>query len=307
MFQFVLYRVLQAVPVLFVIITMTFFMARLAPGGPFTQERTLAPQVLDAMNEKYGLNDPWHIQYFRYLGSLMKGDLGPSFSSPGRSVNEVIANKIPVSIELGSLALIFSLVLGVPCGMIAALQRNRPLDYVPMTAAMIGICLPTFVLGPLLSLCFGVWLGWFNVSGWFDFSDRVLPAVTLGLPYAAYIARLTRGSMLGVLSLDYIRTARAKGVPERKVILKHAIRGGMTPVISYLGPAFAGLLAGSFVVEKIFVIPGLGSAFVEGAINRDYTLVMGTVIFYSVLLLVMNIVVDFVLVLLNPRLKFETA
>ena len=307
MFPFILKRILQSIPVLLVIITITFFMARLAPGGPFTQERTISPEILEAMNEQYGLNDSWPIQYFRYLGSLLRGDLGPSFSSPGRTVNEMIADKIPVSLELGVLALLFALLVGIPIGLIAAVMKNSPLDYVPMTTAMVGICLPAFVLGPLLALIFGVWLGWFNVSGWFGPSDRILPAVTLGLPYAAYIARLTRGSMLEVLSLDYIRTARAKGVQEWKIILKHAIKGGITPVISYLGPAFAGLLAGSFVVETIFVIPGLGRAFVESALNRDYTLVMGTVIFYAVILLLMNIVVDVILVILDPKLEFESA
>ena len=307
MFKFIFNRFLQAIPVLFIIITMTFFMARLAPGGPFTQERNVAPEILEAMNEQYGLNDPWMVQYAKYLGSLMKGDLGPSFSSPGRSVNEIIAEKVPVSLQLGSLALAFSLLIGIPIGLLAAVMKNTPADYVPMTGAMVGICLPTFVVGPLLALIFGIWLGWFNVSGWFSFQDKILPAITLGLAYAAYIARLTRGGMLEILSQDYIRTARAKGVPEWKVVMKHAIKGGITPVVSYLGPAFAGLLAGSFVVETIFVIPGLGRAFVESALNRDYTLVMGTVIFYAVLLIFMNMVVDVIQVLLNPKLKFEEA
>ncbi len=307
MFKFICNRLLQAIPVLIIIITMTFFMARLAPGGPFTQERNVSPEILEAMNEQYGLNDPWMVQYVRYLGSLLKGDLGPSFSSPGRTVNEIIADKIPVSLELGLLALTFALLVGIPVGLLAAVMKNSPADYIPMTGAMIGICLPTFVLGPLLALTFGIWLGWFNVSGWFSPSDRILPAITLALPYAAYIARLTRGGMLEILSQDYIRTARAKGVPEWKVVMKHAIKGGITPVVSYLGPAFAGLLAGSFVVETIFVIPGLGRAFVESALNRDYTLVMGTVIFYAVLLLIMNLLVDIVQVLLNPKLKFEEA
>ncbi len=328
MFRFILNRFLQAIPVLFVIITMTFFMARMAPGGPFTQERNVQPEIIEAMEEQYGLNDPILVQFGRYLRGIAPKrfapwriaedgyvnlhaafgiDFGPSYTSPGRTVNEIIGEKVPVSLQLGAIALLFALCVGMPAGMLAAVKRNTPLDYIPMTSAMVGICLPTFVVGPILALTFGIWLGWFNVSGWFGWQDRILPAVTLGLAYAAYIARLTRGGMLEILSQDYIRTARAKGVSEAAVVFKHAIKGGIAPVLSYLGPAFAGLLSGSFVVETIFVIPGLGRAFVESALNRDYTLVMGTVIFYGALLVLMNMIVDIVQVLLNPKLKFESA
>lgn len=327
MLKFVLFRFLQAIPVLLVIITLTFFMARLAPGGPFDQERNVDPVIKQAMEAQYGLDDPLPVQYGRYLWKALPKkflphkffragggidleaafgmDFGPSFSSPGRSVGEIMADKIPVSLELGGWALIIALSLGVPVGMLAALRQNTTLDYLPMTGAMVGICLPTFVVGPLLVLIFGIHLQWFDVFGWNDPRDRVLPALTLGLAYAAYIARLTRGGMLEILSQDFIRTARAKGVSERAVVLKHSLKGGLAPVVSFLGPAFAGLLSGSFVVENIFTIPGLGRAFVESATNRDYTLVMGTVIFYATLLVLMNLLVDVIQVLLNPKLKFQ--
>lgn len=327
MLKFICIRFLQAIPVLWIIITVTFFMARLAPGGPFDDERNVSQAIKDAMEAQYGLNDPLPIQYLRYLRDaapkrfmphrLLTGrgldlkaafgmDFGPSFSSPGNTVNQIMADKIPVSLELGAWALLFALCLGIPVGMLAAFKQNHPLDYVPMTGAMIGICLPTFVVGPLLVLIFGIHLQWFDVFGWNHPRDRVLPALTLGLAYAAYIARLTRGGMLEILSQDFIRTARAKGVSEPRVVLRHAIKGGLAPVVSYLGPAFAGLLSGSFVVENIFTIPGLGRAFVESALNRDYTLVMGTVIFYATLLILMNLIVDCLQVLLNPKLKFES-
>jgi len=327
MSRFILIRFLQAIPVLLLIITLTFFMARLAPGGPFDEERNVSDSIKEAMQRQYGLDEPLLVQYRRYLWKALpkkfmphrlfsdeRGlnleeafgmDFGPSFSSPGKSVNEVIADKIPVSLELGAWALFFALILGIPTGMIAGLKQNTPLDHIPMTGAMIGICLPTFVIGPLLVLLFSIHFQWFDVFGWNNLRDRVLPALTLGLAYAAYIARLTRGGMLEILSQDFIRTARAKGVSETMVVLKHSIKGGLAPVISFLGPAFAGLLSGSFVVENIFTIPGLGRAFVESALNRDYTLVMGTVIFYAGLLVLMNLLVDIIQVLLNPKLKFE--
>ncbi len=327
MFRFIAFRFLQAIPVLLVIITLTFFMARLAPGGPFDQERNVDPAIKAAMEAQYGLDDPLLVQYARYLwGTLPKKfapsklfqpgggvdleaafgmNFGPSFSSPGRSVGDIMADKIPVSLELGAIALVIALCLGIPVGMLAGLKQNTTLDYVPMTAAMVGICLPTFVVGPLLVLLFGIQLQWFDVFGWNDPRDRVLPALTLGLAYTAYIARLTRGGMLEILSQDFIRTARAKGASESSVVLRHALKGGLAPAVSFLGPAFAGLLSGSFVVENIFTIPGLGRAFVESATNRDYTLVMGTVIFYASLLVLMNLLVDVLQVLLNPRLKFQ--
>lgn len=306
MFKFILYRVLQSIPVLFIIVTLTFVMVRSVPGGPFTQERQVSPQIIERMNEYYGLNDPLPVQYVNYLKNVvLRFDLGPSFRSEGRTVNEMIGESWPVSAQLGALAIVIAFGLGVPAGLIAAIRRNTALDYVPMSAAMVGICLPTFVVGPLLALIFGLHLQWFNVSGWFSWQDRILPALTLGLYYAAYFARLTRGGMLEILNQDFIRTARAKGVSETAVIFKHALKGGLLPVVTFLGPAIAGLLSGSFVVEMVFQIPGLGRHFVNSALNRDYSLVLGTVLFYAVLIIVMNLIADIVQVILNPKLRFE--
>ena len=220
-------------------------------------------------------------------------------------MNQILANSFPVSLELGAWALLIALGLGLPVGILAAVFRNTAADYIPMSLAMIGICLPTFVLGPILALVFGVWLGWFNVSGWFVTADRVLPAFTIGLVYAALIARITRGGMLEVLNQDFIRTAVAKGVPFPRIVLVHTLKGGLLPVVSFLGPALAGIISGSFVVETIFQIPGMGREFVSSAFDRDYTLVLGTVILYAVLITTANLLVDVVQVILNPRLRFE--
>ena len=235
----------------------------------------------------------------------MRGDFGPSFKYSNRTVNEIIAQKLPVSLELGGLALLVAILVGVPLGILAAVRRNTGLDYLASSVGMLGICVPTFVLGPLLVLFFAIHLGWINASGWYEWSDRVLPALTLGFVYAAYLMRLTRGGMLEVLNQDYIRTARAKGASEMRIVLRHALRGGLLPVVSFLGPAIAGVLTGSFVIETIFQIPGLGREFVNSAFNRDYTLVLGTVILYASLIVLCNLVVDVVQVWLNPRLKFE--
>jgi len=305
MFKFIFNRLLQAIPVLFIIIAMTFFMVRAAPGGPFSQERKVSEAIIERMNEHYGLNDPLHIQFFNYLGNVLKGDLGYSFKHEGRTVNEMILESFPVSMQLGLLAMLVALGLGIPAGILASVKKNTLWDYVPMSGAMVGICLPTFVLGPILALIFGLWLGWFNVSGWFTWSDRVLPAFTLGLAYAAYIARLTRGGMLEIMHQDYIRTARSKGLKESIIVWKHALKGGLLPVVSFMGPALAGIIAGSFVVETIFQIPGLGRHFVNAALSRDYTMVLGTVLFYAFLIIIANLVVDIIQVMLNPRLKYE--
>jgi len=305
MLRFIARRLLETVPVLFIIITATFFMIRFVPGGPFTSEKAVTPEILRNLEAHYGLDKPLHRQYLDYLGSLLRGDFGPSFKYPNRTVNEIIADKLPVSLELGLLSLAVALGLGLPLGIVAAVRRNTIFDYLCSSAAMTGICVPTFVLGPLLVLVFAIHLGWFNASGWYLPADRVLPAATLGLVYAAYIARLTRGGMLEVLHQDYIRTARAKGASELRVIFRHALRGGLLPVVSFLGPAIAGILTGSFVIETIFQIPGLGREFVNSAFNRDYTLVLGTVILYAGLIILLNLVVDVIQVWLNPKLKFE--
>jgi oligopeptide transport system permease protein len=305
MLRFIARRLLQVIPVLFVIITATFFMVRFVPGGPFTAEKAVPPEILHNLEAHYGLDQPLWRQYVTYLGQVLRGDLGPSFKYSNRSVNEIIAEKLPISLELGGWALLVALALGLPLGTLAAVRHNTALDYACSACGMIGICVPTFVLGPLLALAFGISLRWFNVSGWYGPADRVLPSLTLGFVYAAYVMRLTRGGLLEVLHQDYIRTARAKGASEFRVVFRHALRGGLLPVVSFLGPAVAGILTGSFVIETIFQIPGLGREFVNSAFNRDYTLVLGTVILYAVLLVVMNLLVDIAQVWLNPRLKFE--
>lgn len=303
MIAFVCKRLLQAVPVLLAIVTITFFMVRLAPGDPFSDEKQIPAEVQANLRAHYGFDKPLVVQYFRYLGQLLHGDLGPSYKHVGRSVNEIIAAAFPVSLELGLYALGVALLLGLLAGTVAALRRNTVWDYAPMAATMIGICLPTFVLGPLLALVFGLWLGWVNPLGWETWSDRILPALTLGLYTAAYVARLTRGSMVEIMAKDFIRTARAKGLSEAAVVLKHGLRGGVLPVVSYLGPAAAGLISGSFVVETVFFVPGLGRFFVAAAFNRDYSMVLGTVLFYALLIVLFNLAVDIVQALLNPRLR----
>lgn len=306
MFKFIARRLVQSVLVIFIIVTVTFFMVRFAPGDPFSAERKMPEHIKERLMAHYGLDQPLLVQYGNYLGQLVQGDLGPSFTET-RSVNQILAATFPVSLELGGWALLIALGLGLPIGIVAAVYRNTLADYIPMSMAMIGICLPTFVLGPILALIFGVWLGWFNVSGWFVPADRVLPALTIGLVYAAVIARITRGGMLEVLSQDFIRTATAKGVPFWRVILFHTLKGGLLPVVSFLGPALAGIISGSFVVETIFQIPGMGREFVSSAFDRDYTLVLGTVILYALLITAANLLVDVVQVVLNPRLRFENS
>jgi oligopeptide transport system permease protein len=302
--RFVVVRLLQAIPVLFAVATLTFFMLKLAPGGPFSAEKNTTPEIQRQIEEHYGLNKPLFHQYLTYLGNVVRGDLGPSFKYPNRTVNELIGQAFPVSAELGFWSLLVALGLGLTAGIVASLRPNSITDYIPSGVAMIGICLPIFVLGPLLVLVFALKLQWVRVAGWDDWIDRILPALTLGGFYAAYIARLTRGGMLEVLSQDFIRTARAKGASPRRVILKHALRGGLIPVINYLGPTVAGLLTGSFVVETIFQIPGLGRYFVTAAFNRDYTMVVGTVLFYAAFIVFFNLLVDLILIRMNPKLRF---
>ncbi len=305
MLRFIARRILQTIPVLLAIYTLTFFMLRLAPGGPFSRERNVTPEVLRSLEERYGLNKPLWQQYFVELGKAVRGDLGTSYKIPGQTVNGLIATSFPVSLELGAYALAIALTLGMISGAIAATRKNTLLDYAPMSLAMIGICLPTFVMGPLLVLLFALTLHWFDATGWDSWSDRVLPALTLGLYYSAYIARLSRGGMLEILNQDFIRTARAKGASSVRILFKHALRGGVLPVVSFLGPAAAGLITGSFVVETIFAIPGLGQFFIKAALNRDYTLVLGTVLFYATLIVVFNLLVDVVQAWLNPRVRLE--
>tara|TARA_B100001765_G_scaffold213517_1_gene179523 strand:- start:1862 stop:2779 length:918 start_codon:yes stop_codon:yes gene_type:complete len=303
-FELILRRLGAAVPVLLVVITLTFFMVHSAPGGPFDEEKAVSPEVLVKLNEKYNLNEPLWKQYFDYLGGVLQGDFGPSFRYPSRSVTELISTGLPITFELAIYAILFALMLGVIAGVISSLKQNTAYDYIPMTIAMAGICIPSIVLGPSLTLIFGIWLQWLPVTGWGDMTgDKILPTITLGTAYAAYCARLTRGGMLEVLNQDFIRTARAKGLSEFRVVVVHALKGGLTPVIAFLGPAMAGLLAGSFVVETIFGIPGLGRFYVEAAFNRDYTMILGTSIFFSCLIISFNLLSDLVAASLNPRLR----
>lgn len=307
MLKFLIKRILAAVPVLLLVILITFLLIRIAPGGPFDRERQASPEVIENLNKRYNLDDPVIVQFFNYLGNLVQGDFGPSFKYPNRSVTEIISNGIPITAELGFYALMVAIGIGVVSGVIAALRPNTAQDYIPMSLSMIGICLPAFVLGPILVLIFGIHLGWLPVSGWgYQTYDKVLPSITLGAAYAAYMARLTRGGMLEVLSQDYIRTAIAKGLPKWKVVLHHALRGGLAPVITFAGPAAAGLLSGSFVVESIFQIPGMGQFYLQAAFNRDYTMILGTTIFFASLIVVFNLIADVLLVWLNPRLRHST-
>ena len=306
MLRFILSRLLQAIPVIFIVITATFFLVRAAPGGPFDAEKVVLPEVKRALEAQYKLDLPLHEQYFAYLGDLTRGELGPSFKYPGRSVNEILFSGLPVTAELGFYALLIALLIGVTAGVFASLKPNTRQDYIPMSLAMIGICMPSFLLGPLLVLVFGIYMEWLPISGWGAIpGDKILPSITLGAAYAAYVARLSRAGMLEILSQDFIRTARAKGLPEWLVVTKHALRGGLIPVVAFLGPAFAGLLAGSFVVETIFQIPGLGRFYVQAAFNRDYTMILGTTVFLSTLIVLFNLVSDVAAAWLNPRLRSQ--
>jgi oligopeptide transport system permease protein len=305
MLRFIARRFIETIVVLYIVATATFFMMHRVPGGPFDTEKALSPDVRARLEAHYGMDKPLFQQYLLQMKNLLKGDLGPSIRYPGRTVNEIIADSFPVSLELGSESLLVALVLGLTAGMIASLKKNSASDYIPMALAMAGICLPTFVLGPLLISAFALHLDTFNAAGWFFPRDRVLPALTLGAYYAAYVARLGRGGFLEILNQDYIRTARAKGASGARVLFKHALRGGILPVVSFLGPAVAGLLTGSFVVETIFGIPGLGRFFVTAVSNRDPCMVIGTSLFYACFVVVLNLMADILLVWLNPKLRFE--
>ena len=304
MLSLILRRIGIAIPVLLTVVTLTFLMVHSAPGGPFDEEKAVSPEVLIKLNEKYNLDQPLSAQYFDYLSGILVGDFGPSFRYPGRSVTELISIGLPVTFELALYSILFALAVGLLAGILGALKPNTPLDYIPMSTAMIGICIPSIILGPSLILIFGIWLEWVPVSGWgYMPGDKLLPTLTLGTAYAAYCARLTRGGMLEILNQDFIRTARAKGLSETRVVVVHALRGGLTPVIAFLGPAMAGLLAGAFVVETIFGIPGLGRFYVEAAFNRDYTMILGSSIFFSFLIIFFNLISDLIAAALNPKLR----
>jgi oligopeptide transport system permease protein len=289
--------------VLLALMTLTFFLVRLAPGGPFSSERNLPPGVEQSLNAKFGLDRPWTTQYVMTMKSLLRGDFGPSLKHQDRSVNEMIATHLPPSLVLGLVSIVLAFGVGVTVGIVAALRANTWLDYAGMGLTVLGISLPLFVFGPLLQLVFSMHWGLLPVAGYGTIPHLVLPALTLSLPFAARFARLMRAGMLETLSEDFIRTARSKGVSEWGVVLRHALPGAILPVVSFLGPAVASIITGSLVVEKIFGVPGLGREFVESAMNRDYTLVMGTTLVYGFFIVVCNVVSDFIQAMLDPRVR----
>ncbi len=304
MLHFALRRLFSAVPTLFLIVTLAFFLVRWAPGGPFDRERPIPPEIAANLNASFHLDEPLWRQYLHYLANLLHGDFGPSFKYQDYSVTELIWQGFPVSLQLGASAMLIAVLLGLAMGVFAALRRNHWMDYFVMSTAMLGIVIPNFVMAPVLGLIFGVYLHWLPVGGWGDeLRYRILPVIALSLPQVAYIARLTRASLIEVLHSAYIRTARAKGLPLRKILLQHAARPTLLPVISYLGPATAAIVTGSVVIEQIFGIPGIGRYFVQGALNRDYTLVMGVVVFYAVLIILLNLLVDLLYAWLDPRIR----
>jgi oligopeptide transport system permease protein len=305
MFRFIGRRLLVAIPTLFLVITLAFFMMRAAPGSPFDSDRKLTPEIERNVMAKYGMNKPLGQQYADYLMGVARGDLGPSLKYKDKTVLQILKENAPVSIKLGLSAIVLAGIVGVSLGVIAAMRQNRSVDYAAMTVAVLGVCIPTFVTAPLLVLVFASKLGWLPSAGWNDgaLANLVLPVIVLALPQIAIISRLTRAGMIEVLRSNYIRTARAKGLPESRIVTRHALRAAILPLVSYLGPACAGLLTGSLVVEKIFNLPGLGKFFVISALQRDYTVVMGMVIFYAGLILVLNLVADLLYALLDPRVR----
>jgi len=304
MLRYILRRLLVAIPTLFVIVTVSFFLMRAAPGSPFETTRNLPPEILKNVEAKYGFDRPLLEQYARYLGDVVRGDLGPSLRYTGKSVSDFIKEGFPNSLRIGLSALTLATVLGVFLGVFAALRQNRWPDYTATTIAILGVCIPTFVTAPILVLIFSVKLGWLPIAGLTaGLKSFVLPVIVLALPLIAVISRLTRAGMIETLSSNYIRTARAKGIPERTVVFRHALRSALLPLVGYLGPACAAIITGSLVVERIFQVPGLGKSFVIGALQRDYPVVMGVVILYATLILLLNLVADVIQALMNPRIR----
>jgi len=303
MIKYLTRRVLFMLLSLLLIVTATFFFMRLAPGNPFTSEKQLPPAIEANLNEHYGLNDPWYVQYGEYLLRIVQWDFGPSFKYKSQTVNDLINEGFPVSLVLGMEAIFIALAVGVLLGIIAALKHNKWQDYTAMIIAVLGISVPSFIMAAFLQYVFAMKLGLFPVARWGTFSQSVLPAIALAAGPTAFIARLTRSSMLEVLSNDYIKTAKAKGLSQTTITVKHAIRNAILPVVSYMGPLSAGIVTGSFVIEKIFGIPGLGSHFVKSIGNRDYTVIMGVTVFYSIILLVSVLLVDILYGLIDPRIK----
>ena len=305
MFRFIGRRLLVAIPTLFLVVTAAFFMMRAAPGSPFDMDRKLSPEIERNVMAKYGMDKPLVVQYGNYLKDAVQGDFGPSLKYRDKSVLQILTENYKVSLILGLSAITLAALIGVSLGVIAALRQNGTLDYVTMGIAILGVCIPTFVTAPLLVLVFASKLGWLPTAGWNDgaLANLILPITVLALPQIAIISRLTRAGMIEVLRSNYVRTARAKGLPEHRIVGKHALRAAILPLVSYLGPACAGLLTGSLVVEKIFNLPGLGKFFVISALQRDYTVVMGMVIFYAALILILNLIADLLYAMLDPRVK----
>jgi oligopeptide transport system permease protein len=315
MLSYAIRRLLGAIPTLFIIITVAFFMMRIAPGGPFDSQRRLPPEIEHNIKAAYDLDKPVYQQYLIYLGKLARGDLGPSYKNKDFTVTELIADGLPVSAKLGLSAMLLAVAFGLTMGTIAALRQNKAADYSIMSLAMIGITIPTFVMAPILTLIFGVYgvsLFGYDISlpvgGWNGGALRnmILPVIVLAMPQIAVIARLTRGSMVEVLHSNYVRTARAKGLSSVQVVVRHAMRAAVLPLVSYLGPAIAGILTGSLVVEQIFGIPGIGRYFVQGALNRDYTLVLGVLIYYATFVILLNLLADILYAVLDPRVRYAT-
>ncbi len=309
MSRFIVRRLLSVIPTLFIIVTLSFFLIRLAPGGPFSSEKKLPPEIMANIMHKYHMDEPVYKQYFRYMNDVLHFDLGPSFRYKDHNVNQLVGAAFPVSIMLGTLSLALAVLLGTITGIISALRQNKWQDYAAMSVAVLGISVPLFVIGPILMLIFALKFKILPTSGWLSsragWLTVIMPAVTLMMPYFAYIARMSRGSIIEVLRSDYVRTARAKGLKEGVVIRKHVLKGAMLPIVTYLGPAFSGIITGSVVVEQIFMVPGIGRIFVQSALNRDYTVIMGDVIIYSVILIVANFVVDILYSLLDPRITYK--
>ena len=307
MLRYTLLRVVGAIPTLLLVIALAFIMVHAAPGGPFDNERAVSPEVEANIAERYRLDDPLPLQFLRYLGGLVRGDLGPSYRYVDYTVSELIGNALPYSVVLGAIAMVLALALGVGAGTAAALRQGTAFDRVVMGISMTGISIPVFVVAPVLVLLFAVKLQWLP-AGWSGASGPgryVLPVITLALPQIAYVARLARASMIDVLGRDFIRTARAQGLGEATVVRVHALKPAMLPVLSYMGPAIAAILTGSVVVEEVFGIPGIGQLFVRGALNRDYTLVLGVVVFYATLIVALNLIVDILYAAIDPRVRYR--
>ncbi len=303
--RYIFRRVLASLLTLFIIITITFFMMRAIPGGPFTDEKAIPQFVLEKIMQRYHLNDPLYVQYGRYLLNVLCLDLGPSYRYEGMSVNELIANSFPVSFEVGAIALSLALLIGIPAGIISALRRGKWQDRLTMILSVLGVTVPNFVIAAALVYVFSWQLGWVTVGFWEGISTAILPAITLAGYPAAFISRLVRSSMLEILGQDYIRTAYSKGLSERVVIYIHALKNAIIPLMTYLGPLTAGILTGSFVIEQIYGVPGLGTFFVTSITNRDYTTIMGVTIFYSAILVSFNLLADVLLVFIDPRIKLK--